>query len=393
MRQVFDIAYYETLHIMKDKVLTLLIIFVPLFYAFLCGAVYVSGVLTGIPLGVVDLDHSRLSREVVFAFENSPRFKIMTEVDNYPLLEEGMKTGAIRAGVLIPEDFEKKAARNSGVEVLTVYDGSNLLWGYNIRKYTMEVVNQFHSNHAAAYMAGMGLNRHEIYDILDTVSLNVDVWYNPTFNYATFMLLGIMMMVIHQICLLAVGITVTREKERNCWIQYLASAAAPWKIFLGKSLPYFTTNCLNYGLLIWFNYCFIHVKTGGSLFLIILLGLLYAIIITGTGFFISLHAPNSLLVTRYLMLLSVPFFIISGYTWPQTHVPDLVNILARALPFTWMAEGFRLVALKNLNLPYLVPNMLVLSVMAILSLFLALTFTKQRKPPADTGVFDLKNDC
>lgn len=304
-----------------------------------------------------------------------------------------MKTGAIRAGVLIPEDFEKKAARNSGVEVLTVYDGSNLLWGYNIRKYTMEVVNQFHSNHAAAYMAGMGLNRHEIYDILDTVSLNVDVWYNPTFNYATFMLLGIMMMVIHQICLLAVGITVTREKERNCWIQYLASAAAPWKIFLGKSLPYFTTNCLNYGLLIWFNYCFIHVKTGGSLFLIILLGLLYAIIITGTGFFISLHAPNSLLVTRYLMLLSVPFFIISGYTWPQTHIPDLVNILARALPFTWMAEGFRLVALKNLNLPYLVPNMLALSVMAILSLFLALTFTKKIKPPADTGVFDLKNDC
>ena len=120
MRQVFNIAYYETLHIMKDKVLTLLIIFVPLFYAFLCGAVYVSGVLTGIPLGVVDLDHSRLSREVVFAFENSPRFKIITEVDTYPLLDEGMKTGAIRAGVLIPEDFEKKAARNSGAEVLTV---------------------------------------------------------------------------------------------------------------------------------------------------------------------------------------------------------------------------------------------------------------------------------
>jgi ABC-2 type transport system permease protein len=153
LKQVLYITYYEIVHIFKDKILLLLIFFVPLFYAFLCGAVYSQGVLTGIPLAVVDLDNSGLSREVIKSFENCPRFSIVREITTYPLMEEGMKQSVIRAGVVIPENFEKEVALNRGAKILTVYDGSNLIWGYNIRKYTLEVINQFGTDRAAAYMA------------------------------------------------------------------------------------------------------------------------------------------------------------------------------------------------------------------------------------------------
>lgn len=383
MKQILYITYYEMVHIFKDKILLLLIFFVPLFYAFLCGAVYSHGILTGIPLAVVDLDNSGLSREVIKSFENCPRFSIVRDITSYPLMEEGMKQNVIRAGVVIPENFELEVKQRRGAEILTVYDGSNLIWGYNIRKYTLEVINQFSAERAASYMAGLGLSRKEIINILDTISANTEVWYNPTFSYAGYMLFGLIMLVIHQICLLSVSLTVTREKEKNCWLQFLCSPLPAWKIFIGKSLPYFLTGFFNYGLLLWFINRFMQVKIEGSVLLIVFLGLLYTIVITGAGFYISLKSQNSLQATRYIMLLSVPFLMISGYTWPQTHIPAFINNFAALLPFTWMAEGLRNVAVKNLGAEYLAPVILALSLMSAAAVLLASSFSKRKKPPSE----------
>lgn len=141
MRQVYNIACYEVAHIFKDFILFLMVFLVPLGYAALFGAVYMAGTLTDIPLGIVDLDDSRLSHEIVTAFRNSPRFHIVETVGTYSRLEEGMKNGTVRAGIVIPENFEKETELHQKTRVMICYDASNLIWGYNIRKYALEVLN------------------------------------------------------------------------------------------------------------------------------------------------------------------------------------------------------------------------------------------------------------
>lgn len=386
MRRIINIACYETMYIFKDRKLRLLLLAVPLLYAAIFGLVYSAGVLTDIPLAIVDLDQSKLSREVVTAFQNSSHFKPVPSVTTYDQLEQAMRDGTVRAGIVIPEHFAQQAEQHRSTEIAGIYDASNLLWGYNTRKYLREVITDFNSHHTAAYLAGLGISQHQVQDIMNTVSLNYEVWYNPTFSYATYLYVGLLMMVLHQICLLSVSLTVTREKERNTWIQYLASPLPNWQIFMGKALPYFVVNYFNFSLLLWLAVRFVQVKFEGSLGLVLLLGLLYDAIITSLGFFISLHAPNSLQVTRYLMLLSVPIFITSGFTWPHTHIPLAVNALARLMPFTWMAESIRLVTVKNLPAAYLVNHLLVMAGMALVALTLAACFSKRRRPPVHDGV-------
>ncbi|OPZ75502.1 MAG: Inner membrane transport permease YbhR [Firmicutes bacterium ADurb.Bin456] len=390
MKQVTAIVHYEMVHILKDKILLLLMFAVPFLYATLCGAVYFSGLLTDIPLAVVDLDDSGPSREVVAAFQNSPRFKIVQGIGTYPGLEKGMKEGSVRAGIVIPGDFGTKITQHRNTEILTVYDASNLIWGLNIRKYTLEVISSFNASYTAGILAGLGLTAPEISNTLNAGRGNIEVWYNPTYNYANYILMGLYMIIIQQIGLLCVSLTITREKEKNSWLQYLCTPVAAWKIYLGKSLPYFLTNLMNYGLLIWFAWSVIQVKVEGSTGLILFLGLLYCITITSAGFLLSLWAANSLQVTRYLLLLSVFFFMLSGYCWPRSHIPELLNYTARLLPLTWMAEALRLVAVKNLGLSYLLNHALALTVMALISTYFALTFSKRRKPPAPEG---LKVNC
>jgi ABC-2 type transport system permease protein len=381
VKQILNIAHYEMVHILKDPILFLMVFFIPFLYAALFGSIYMAGLLQHVPLAIVDLDHSHYSEDIVEAFANTPHFQVIDSVKTYAGLEEAMSNGAVRAGVVIPEDYAKKLSQHQLAQILVVYDGSNLIYGFNTRKYFNEILNTVSAGHTSSYLAGLGMTKREIINVLDTVSCNMEVWYNPTFNYGTYIFMGYVIMILHQIGLLSISLTVTREKERNSWLQYLCSPLSQWKIFTGKALPYFLVNFFNYGLLLWLALHLVNVKFGGSLAQVVLLGLLFDLIIIGLGFCISVHAPNSLQVTRYLMLMSVPMFILSGFTWPQLYIPTGLNILARFLPFTWMAEAFRLTTVKELGFGSLSLTFLVMLLMAAITIFFAVTFTKRKTLP------------
>jgi len=386
VKQILNIAHYEIMRIFRERVLLAILFIVPLLYASMFGLVYVSAILQHVPLGIVDLDHSQESRAVVSAFENTPNFKVITQVSTYADLEAGMKNGLVRAGVVIPADYSQKLAQHQLTQISTVYDGSNLIYGFNTRKYFQQVLNTFSAEHTAAYLSGLGMTKQEIVNVMDTVSYSLEVWYNPTFSYATFIYMGLVLMILQQIGLLGIGLTVTREKEENSWLQFLGAAVPQWKIFIGKALPYFIANFFNFGFLMWIAARFVNVKIEGSVGLILLLGLLFDLIIVSVGFTVSVYSPNSLLVTRYLMLISVPIFVASGYSWPSTHIPAVINTLLRTMPYTWMAEGFRLLTVKNLGFDFIADKIMVLILMAAATTFFALTFPKRRKPPAQIGL-------
>lgn len=363
-----------------------MVFIVPLAYALVFGLTYLAGVITNVPLGVVDLSDSQLSREIVTAFENSPNFQVAEDIHTYQDLEQAMNDNTVRAGVVIPEDIATSIAQHRHTKVLTMYDASNLLWGFNIKKYTLEVIAQFNAQHTSTYLAGMGFTPGEIKNTLSTVNVTINPWYNPTYNYAGFMLPGLLLMVIHQIGLLACALTVTRERENNCWLQYMATALPRWKIFVGKTLPYFIASYANFWLVFAFAHYFINIKLQGSVAIVALIALLFNTIIIGLAFFISVYGPNSLQITRYLMLMSVPIFMLSGFTWPSTHMPAQLNYLANLLPYTWVSKAFRMVTMKEVGITALVMPLLVLTVMASLAVILAVSFNKYRRPRCRGGL-------
>jgi len=212
------------------------------------------------------------------------------------------------------------------------------------------------------------------------VECNATPWYNPNYSYANFLFMGLMMLVVHQIGLFGVCLAVTREKERNSWLQYIASSIPAWKISLGKCLPYLIANFFNYTVLLWISSRLVHVKIEGSIPLMVCLGLLYVITVTFAAYIVSLYTSNSLQATRYLMLLSVPLLMLSGYTWPRAYIPDILNSLALLLPSTWMLNGFRMISIKNAGWDLMWPTAVVLGIMAVLALYFALNFRKERKP-------------
>ncbi|MGO0123430.1 ABC transporter permease [Desulfothermobacter acidiphilus] len=371
MSPVLTLAFYEFRHLLKDRVLFLIVFVAPLFYLGLFGLVYRSAVLEGIPLVVVDLDHSQLSRSLSEACAHSPHFRLVALTDDPRELEQALRENRARAGIVIPEHFARDVEQKRLARALAVYDGSNLIWGYNARKYLREVFNHFATDYATGHLEAKGLAPREIRAALEAVDLNVEPWYNPIFSYLDFLFPGLLLMIVHQLTLLAVGLTLTREKERGCWVHFLGSALPPWKIFLGKTLVYLVTASWNYTLLLWLAAWLLDLKIWGSPWPLALLGFLLALALTGGGYLISSLAPNSLQATRFITLLSVPLFIISGFTWPASQMPPGLVFLARLLPYTWAALAFRLAAIKELGVENLWPYFSPLAAIAFTLAFLA----------------------
>ncbi len=380
MKTMLTIANYEVRHIFKDRVAFAIVFVAPFVFVCLFGAVYFSSMLTDVPFAIVDMDNSLASREIVDFFGTGQHFKVNPEIDTYAELERAMREGRIRGGMVIPENFAKKLYKGQSTEILAVYDASNLIWGYNIRKFAFEGIDEYNRQYAEKYLMGMGMHPDQSHEVLNLVRCNLTTWYNPTFSYINFLFMGVVFMILHQLGLLGVTLTIPREKEDNTWIHYLASPLEHWQIVFGKCLPYFIMLLFNYALLLWFSHSVIHVKIEGSIALILSLGLLYTIAIVFLGFFISLHAPNTLQISRYLILLSIPLFMISGYTWPAYRIPIGITGIARLSPFTWMAEAFREVTIKNLGFYDILPHLIAMSVLAIICLALAFTFRKDEKP-------------
>lgn len=382
IKTALHIAYYEFRHIWKNPILFIIVFLAPTVYGLYFGAVYCHAVLAEIPTGIVDLDHSELSRQLTTAFSNDPYFKIVPDISSYQELEEAMHNGKVRAGIVIPENFEKKVQHNRQTEILNVYDASNLIWGLNTRKNAMEVINKFNNQYTVEYLAAAGMNEQESLRIVNAVEANVITWYNPTNSYPTYIVIGLMMMLLQQLGLMSAGLTVTREKENNTWLHFVSSGVSWPKIVLGKCLPYFLANFLNYTLVACVAFEIAGAKMEGKVCLFLAMGLIYDLVITFMGFLISLLAKQSLQVTRYLALLSLPIFIMSGYTWPSTHIPDFIKAIADIFPSTWMMQAERIITVKGLGLSYLGTDILVLLSMAAVCIIISFLYPhiEQRFP-------------
>lgn len=96
--------------------------------------------------------------------------------------------------------------------------------------------------------------------------------------------------------------------------------------------------------------------------------LLEAVFIAGIialGIFISVVSSNELEATQIAMLVAVPSFLVSGFTWPLQAIPGPVRVISRILPLTYFVNSLRDLALKEIGLRIMLPGIMYLACLAV----------------------------
>jgi ABC-2 type transport system permease protein len=196
------------------------------------------------------------------------------------------------------------------------------------------------------------------------------VLYNPTFSYLSFMVFGLGGTVLQQVLFLGVALSVAREKEAGTWTDLLRQYSFG-QLLLGKLTPYMLLATCN--LLLGFTILlkFFAVPYYGSPLLLLGCGTMFNIAVLAIGYAISYFARDQLQATQGAMLIAVPSFMLSGYTWPLMSMPDVIAAIGKSLPLTYFLHAVREIVTKGHGFPSVRHDIVVLAFMAAVSLFAA----------------------
>ena len=325
----------------KDEGVLIFFILVPLFYPLLYSWIYTNEVVREVPVAVVDLSHSAMSRDFIRQFDASPDTRVAYYCNN---LEEAKDViGRQEAfGVLyFPTDFQTNVMRMEQSRVSVFCDMSFMLYYKAIFQTATAVAGNVNSG-IQIERAGNWTDRE---DEITTKPLDFDEVqiFNATGGYGNFISPGVLMLIIQQTLLLGVGLSAGTARERSTTGSFLPDDRyydGVFRTVLGRALCYFMIYAVvaaYVSLAVPRMFSFTSLLSPGDTFWFMLPYVLSCIFFSMIVSCTILHRENIILVVVFT---SVPLLFISGVSWPQSAIPEFWQWLSWLFPSTFGIRGF-----------------------------------------------------
>jgi ABC-2 type transport system permease protein len=351
----------------QNKVLLVLFLGAPILYGVLVGGVYKKGKVTNLPIIVVDEDKSPLSRQLIDMFnENDVIYVAKVLNDPFRAKDEALKTESTVV-VQIPRNFSADVNYNRSTELTLFVNASNTLtsnsamMAVNVAASTLKAGIQIKAQQKKGVPEYIASKQFEPFKIT-MIKQNI-----RSGNYLYFMLPGVLLTVLQQVMMLGLALSFASEFEKGTFPELVQKSNNVFVLILVKILPYILMSgliyILYYGYSIWYRMPLN--LDGGAFFATTILFLLAVSFI---GILVSIAIPSQLKATEILMVIATPSFILSGFTWPLSQMPEWVVAIAKMIPLTHYLQIFRTLMIEKGSIEYLQGPVIGLAIIAAVTL-------------------------
>ncbi|ABS25104.1 ABC-2 type transporter [Anaeromyxobacter sp. Fw109-5] len=359
--RVYAMAAKEARHILRDPRTLYMSLGMPVLLLFLFGY-GVAFDIDRIPLAVVDQDRTASSRELVRALTASRELVAAGELADPAAALGAFRRGRASAALVVEEGYERAVLAREVVPVQLLVDGADAL-----------VANQLLAKAEALVRAeSQRLGRAEVGARRPPVQVKVWTRYNPEGRSAFYMVPGLAAYLLAITAVLLTALTIAGEWERGSMEQLFASPIGRLEIVLGKLLPYLALGLLEFLLVVAFGMTAFDLPMRGSAIALALLGLVFLVGMLGQGLLVSVLAKNQTVATQAGVMSSLlPSLLLSGMIFPIENMPLPLQQVSRVIPARYLVHGLRGVLLKGNALDVLWPDLLALSIFAVVVIALA----------------------
>ncbi|MCX6632340.1 MAG: ABC transporter permease [Candidatus Solibacter sp.] len=358
----------------EESRLTVLAIIGPLVFALVVGAVYSHKKIVGIPATIVDQDSSALSREITRAILATETFALGQYAASPDEFRRLAAEGRSHICFVFPRHFERDIKAGKSAEVAVLVDATNLITG-NVAVPTA-------SNLLGSYSIGVDIRTMEkrgqgpdarVAPAAMPVALQTRSWFNPAFNsnYANFLVLGLIVIPVQLAPLLAACRAGAREFGAGS-VELARLSPNPGLVAAAKCAAYVAFLWPVCWLTLHLPQWWLGLPMIGSEWLVAGLTLWFVTNMTLLGFAISCLTMDALFGSEICALLTMPNFLISGFTWPAFAMPRGLEIAAYLLPMNPFALALRKVTLMGAGAGDLTREIALLSGWSLLTATLAL---------------------
>ena len=369
MKIFINLFKNELKRIFKNDVVMAIFFGAPLAYGLLFGYVYQKAKVTDIPVVVIDEDAGILSDKIIQALDDTEGLKVVKVLPDANTLDDLMKSKAYAAVIKIPKDFEKNILQKNYPAINVDLDMSNILIANFASKNIQRVLQTLKAGIEIEALNKKGMPKNIAQKQFESFKTNYHKLYNPTSNYEYFMLPGLLGAILQQVIFLALALVFARDFEDGYFAELLKVSKNPLYLISLKALPFVLLTLINWMVLAAFVSFFqIDLKLF-NLPMLVLAGLLSlsAMLI---GMLFSVLIPNQLKATEFLMVISTPAFILSGFTWPVMAMPGWIQQLSQWIPLTPFLSAAKKIAFYGGNLQHILPEIKQLSLITLIAFIL-----------------------
>ena len=363
----------EFIQILRDPRTLMLILVMPVMQLFLLGYSATNDV-RNVPMAVLDQDRSPAARALLDAYRAADYFDIGYEINSEQELRDLVDRGVVRAGLIIPPDYESQLEANGIARVAFILDGSDP----TVASTALSAAQLIGQSLGADVMAERLARRGQPGGLTLPLDVRTQVWYNPDLVSAYFMVPGVIGMILFAITSILTATAIVRERERGTIEQLIVTPIRPWELIVGKMVPYVILAFFNTLEVLAIGSWWFHVPIRGDLAVILLLSGLFLFSGLGIGLLASTVANTQQEAMLIVWMTLLPSIFLSGFFFPIEAMPKLMQWISALMPLRYYLVIIRSLMLKGVGVGALMNEIIALTVFGLAIMAIAaLRFRKR----------------
>jgi ABC-2 type transport system permease protein len=309
---------------------------VPLAQMAFLAAIFSAGLATRLPIGVLDLDSSDLSRNIIRMVDATPDTAVAVRVGD---LAEGrglIQSGKIHGLLLLPLNLQRDVFAGRRPEVVFFYNTQTLTVG----NLTVRGINAAVPTAEAGIRLALRTAQGEPLELaeadLQPIPVQTNALFNPTLNYVFFLLTALIPSILQVIMVTTTSYSVGLDVETPHRLHILRRLGGGlWPAMAGKILPYTILFLLVLGLSDILLIVGLGLPLRGHAGLLICAGLLFVLSCQFLGALLALVLKPLASAVSIGTLLTAPAFGFMGIGFPRLGMSAFAYGYGSLLPGTW----------------------------------------------------------
>jgi ABC-2 type transport system permease protein len=357
MRTILHLLRKEFSQFKRDRSMIAIVLLAPVIQLIILG--YAANMdVRNIPMVVLDMDHTRQSRELISSFTNSGYYSIVSYTSSINKIDGYIDRGEAGVALVIPRNFGNDLHAGRQPQVQLIVDGS-----------------ETNTATTGINYASMIISRHSQNILIDQLSPNSDggmsarvipeirIWYNPDLASRNFMIPGIVGMLLMVITINLTSLSIVKEKEIGTYEQLVVTPIKSYHLLAGKTIPFMIIGMADVVLVISVAFILFGLPVKGSVLLLLILSLVFLLTTLGLGLFVStISRTQQQAMMTSVFFVMLPMIYLSGFVFPIENMPAFFQHISLLLPLRYFFEIVRGIFLKGIGLADLWMQVCMLSI-------------------------------
>ena len=382
IKRLWKVAFAEWKLMYTDPAAVLLLVVAGVLYAFYYPTPYINQTVSKVPVAVVDLDNTAMSRELTRMATAAQQIEVKAVYADRREAEESMSRDEIYGFMVIPEDMEKNIRNHEQVSVNIFTHGAYvMLHGAIGTAFSTCALTLGATNKVKQIALGKQVPSAKAIAMRDPIPISIQTLYNSSGSYSNYVVPSVLVVILQQSLIIGICVLGGSRAHRRFRKKFRDSPVENETIlyrYFGRSLAYF----LHYCSFILFYHCIIYnlfdFPRRGEVLPMVVFSIVFLASTINLGMVVSqvfLRRESSMQLFLYL---SIPILFLANFSWPSYLMPHWMTALSYILPSTFAVPAWLSIEQMGADIYDVAPKLYQLAVQGIVYLALGLLLTHAR---------------